>query len=230
MQTETLLPDLQSCVLCEDVRCEFNGMQTLVGVLNIVPTPKLPINYLRLCIWTRWCSGSGPFHQRSRMIGPDDAQTVAQAEVDFELKEMEGHATNVHYFGGVQFQQFGLHHVEFILPTSPSCVSLPGFRSNRPDFVLTFNAMANTILVGAQWGDEGKGKIIDFLTENADIVVRRRAATTPGTPSSSAARNTSCTSSRRGILRPRKDVRDRQRRRHRSGRARGEIDGLLRRR
>ena len=32
--------------------------------------------------------------------------------------------------------------------------------------------MANTILVGAQWGDEGKGKIIDVLTEDADIVVR----------------------------------------------------------
>ena len=32
--------------------------------------------------------------------------------------------------------------------------------------------MANTILVGAQWGDEGKGKIIDVLTENVDIVVR----------------------------------------------------------
>src|SRR3954466_2638135 len=30
----------------------------------------------------------------------------------------------------------------------------------------------NTILVGAQWGDEGKGKIIDVLTEKADIVVR----------------------------------------------------------
>ena len=30
----------------------------------------------------------------------------------------------------------------------------------------------NTILVGAQWGDEGKGKIIDVLTEQADIVVR----------------------------------------------------------
>ena len=34
------------------------------------------------------------------------------------------------------------------------------------------NNMANTILVGAQWGDEGKGKIIDVLTEDADIVVR----------------------------------------------------------
>src|SRR5207245_11531901 len=32
--------------------------------------------------------------------------------------------------------------------------------------------MANTILVGAQWGDEGKGKVIDVLTEEADIVVR----------------------------------------------------------
>jgi len=32
--------------------------------------------------------------------------------------------------------------------------------------------MANTILVGAQWGDEGKGKVIDVLTERADIVVR----------------------------------------------------------
>ncbi len=32
--------------------------------------------------------------------------------------------------------------------------------------------MANTILVGAQWGDEGKGKIIDVMTEKADIVVR----------------------------------------------------------
>src|SRR5271165_2322945 len=32
--------------------------------------------------------------------------------------------------------------------------------------------MANTILVGAQWGDEGKGKIIDVLTEQAQVVVR----------------------------------------------------------
>lgn len=30
----------------------------------------------------------------------------------------------------------------------------------------------NTVLVGAQWGDEGKGKIIDFLTGDANVVVR----------------------------------------------------------
>ena len=40
--------------------------------------------------------------------------------------------------------------------------------------------MSNTILVGAQWGDEGKGKIIDFLTETADIVVRSQGGNNAG--------------------------------------------------
>ena len=40
--------------------------------------------------------------------------------------------------------------------------------------------MANTILVGAQWGDEGKGKIIDVLTGNADIVVRSQGGNNAG--------------------------------------------------
>lgn len=41
-------------------------------------------------------------------------------------------------------------------------------------------AMANTILVGAQWGDEGKGKIIDVLTETSDIVVRSQGGANAG--------------------------------------------------
>ncbi len=40
--------------------------------------------------------------------------------------------------------------------------------------------MANTILVGAQWGDEGKGKIIDVLTANADLVVRTQGGNNAG--------------------------------------------------
>jgi adenylosuccinate synthase len=43
-----------------------------------------------------------------------------------------------------------------------------------------FDHMANTILVGAQWGDEGKGKIIDVLTEQADIVVRTQGGNNAG--------------------------------------------------
>ncbi|PSS62450.1 adenylosuccinate synthase, partial [Ensifer sp. NM-2] len=32
--------------------------------------------------------------------------------------------------------------------------------------------MTNVVVVGSQWGDEGKGKIVDWLSERADIVVR----------------------------------------------------------
>ncbi len=40
--------------------------------------------------------------------------------------------------------------------------------------------MANTVLIGAQWGDEGKGKIIDVLTEETDWVVRYQGGNNAG--------------------------------------------------
>jgi adenylosuccinate synthase len=38
----------------------------------------------------------------------------------------------------------------------------------------------NTILIGSQWGDEGKGKIIDVLTDKADVVVRYQGGSNAG--------------------------------------------------
>lgn len=40
--------------------------------------------------------------------------------------------------------------------------------------------MSNTIVVGAQWGDEGKGKIVDFITEQTDLVVRAAGGSNAG--------------------------------------------------
>jgi len=40
--------------------------------------------------------------------------------------------------------------------------------------------MANIVIVGAQWGDEGKGKIVDLLTKYADIVVRFQGGNNAG--------------------------------------------------
>jgi adenylosuccinate synthase len=40
--------------------------------------------------------------------------------------------------------------------------------------------MSNTIIVGAQWGDEGKGKIVDYLTEKTDVVVRAAGGNNAG--------------------------------------------------
>jgi len=40
--------------------------------------------------------------------------------------------------------------------------------------------MANIVIVGAQWGDEGKGKLVDLLTERADFVVRFQGGNNAG--------------------------------------------------
>lgn len=40
--------------------------------------------------------------------------------------------------------------------------------------------MSNIVVAGAQWGDEGKGKIVDWLTEKADVVVRAQGGNNAG--------------------------------------------------
>jgi adenylosuccinate synthase len=53
--------------------------------------------------------------------------------------------------------------------------------------------MPSLSVFGAQWGDEGKGKLIDLLARDADVVVRYQGGANAGTRWSSAARSTSCT-------------------------------------
>ena len=38
--------------------------------------------------------------------------------------------------------------------------------------------MANVVVVGTQWGDEGKGKVVDLYAENADVIARYQGGAT----------------------------------------------------
>ncbi len=40
--------------------------------------------------------------------------------------------------------------------------------------------MANLVMIGAQWGDEGKGKIVDILARDVDAVVRYQGGSNAG--------------------------------------------------
>jgi adenylosuccinate synthase len=46
--------------------------------------------------------------------------------------------------------------------------------------ILWRKAMSNIVVVGTQWGDEGKGKVVDLLTARADIVVRFQGGNNAG--------------------------------------------------
>ena len=86
---DPIFPDLQSAVLCEDVRTEVSGSQTLVGVIGAIPAPQVPIGFFKLCLWTRWCGGIGTFQQNSQLLDPEGT-TVAEASIRFELREIDG--------------------------------------------------------------------------------------------------------------------------------------------
>ncbi len=109
-----VLPNCQASVLCEDIRREITGMQTLVGVINAVPAPQVPVGFLKLCMWTRWCNGIGQFKQTARILAPDE-KIIGESTLEFQLKDMEIMATNVNLFSGVQFKEYGNYHVEIYL-------------------------------------------------------------------------------------------------------------------
>jgi hypothetical protein len=115
MSIDRMIPDLQASFACEDVRVEASGAHTIVGIVNFIGAPTLPIQIIKLCVWTRWSSGIGEFEQVTRLIAPDEETVLATATTRFHLGNEESHTTNVNIFGGLQFREQGAHHIEILL-------------------------------------------------------------------------------------------------------------------
>jgi hypothetical protein len=110
-----MIPDLQASFACEDVRVEASGAHTIVGIVNFIGAPALPIQIIKLCVWTRWSSGVGEFVQETRLVAPDEVTILATAVTKFHLDHENSHTTNVNIFGGLQFEEAGAHHIEILL-------------------------------------------------------------------------------------------------------------------
>ena len=115
MTPSRILPDLQASLLCEDVRQEMTGNLILIGVINFLGVPQVPITAARLLFFNRWTAGVGRFKQSLRLIAPDQATVLAKNEADFELPDANSHAINVAVFGNVTFQVPGVYYVEVLV-------------------------------------------------------------------------------------------------------------------
>ena len=87
MEATRILPDLQSSLLCEEVRQEANGNLFLIGVINLIRVPQLPIVAARLCVFNRWTAGIGQFTESIRLIAPDQTTVIRKGEMKFELRD-----------------------------------------------------------------------------------------------------------------------------------------------
>jgi hypothetical protein len=115
MQPTRILPDLQCSLLCEDIRQEVTGNFILVGVLNFLRVPQLPVVALKLSLFNRWTAGVGQFTETVRLIAPDQTTVLRKGEVKFTLQDAALHATNVTLFGQVEFKLAGTYYVEVLV-------------------------------------------------------------------------------------------------------------------
>ena len=115
MQATRILPDLQSSLLCEEVRQEANGNFFLVGVINLIRVPQLPVVAGRLCVFNRWTAGIGLFTENVRLIAPDQTTVLRQADLKFEFKDAALHSTNVMVFNQLEFKTAGTYFIEVLV-------------------------------------------------------------------------------------------------------------------
>jgi len=115
MQATRILPDLQCSLMCEEVRQEVNGNLFLIGVVNVVRLPQLPIVAGRICIFNRWAAGIGQFNETVRLIAPDQTTVISKNEMKFELRDPALSATNVIFFGQVKFEVVGTYYIEVLV-------------------------------------------------------------------------------------------------------------------
>lgn len=115
MQATRILPDLQCSLLCEEVRQEVNGNLFLIGVVNVIRVPQLPIVAGRICIFNRWAAGIGQFNESVRLIAPDQTTVLSRSELKFELRDPALSATNVTFFGQVKFETAGTYYIEVLV-------------------------------------------------------------------------------------------------------------------
>jgi hypothetical protein len=115
MQATRILPDLQASLLCEEVRQEANGNFFLVGVINFIRVPQLPVVAGRLCVFNRWAAGIGNFAESIKLIAPDQVTVLRKGESKFELKDTAVSATSVMVFGNVEFKTAGTYFIEVLV-------------------------------------------------------------------------------------------------------------------
>jgi len=115
MQATRILPDLQCSLVCEEIRQEVTGSFFLIGVINLIRVPQLPVVAFKLSVFNRWTAGIGQFTESVRLIAPDQTTLMRKGEVKFGLQDPNLQATNVTVFGQVEFKTAGTYFVEVLV-------------------------------------------------------------------------------------------------------------------
>lgn len=115
MTPNRILPDLQSSLVCDNIRQEANGNLILLGVLSQVLAPDFPITASQVLIVNRWTAGKGAFTQSVRVLGIDSTTVLSKSESKFQLNDPAFSATTVVGIQNLTFKEPGPYWVEVLV-------------------------------------------------------------------------------------------------------------------
>ena len=115
MDATRILPDLQCSLLCEEIRREVTGNFFILGIVDVIRVPQVPVVAFKLGVFNRWTSGMGQFVECVRLIAPDQTTVLRKSELKFAMKDPFLNATNVTVFPQVEFKTGGNYYIEVLV-------------------------------------------------------------------------------------------------------------------
>jgi hypothetical protein len=115
MDNEQIQPTLLFSILCDDVRREDNGKFMLIGLFETIGAAVFPAVHPKLYVMNCWCSGTGKFKQRTRIVTPDNVKLIEDEETEFTLLGLKAKHRIVARFNNLRFSTPGEYAVEVLL-------------------------------------------------------------------------------------------------------------------
>ena len=114
MSNQPLNAHLEFSLLCDDVRVELGNKLSLMGLFRNIYFYSLPSTLLKFAVVNHW-TGEGQYTSEVKVLSPDRAKVVTQAQASPFKIEPNGFADNITIFANVTFEVEGNYFLQVYL-------------------------------------------------------------------------------------------------------------------
>lgn len=115
MKDDQIEPTLLFSILCDDIRREDNGKFILIGLFETIGAATFPVMHPVLYVINCWCSGTGAFKQKTRIVAPGNTKLIEDKETEFNFTDLKAKHRIVARFNNIRFDNPGEYAVEVLL-------------------------------------------------------------------------------------------------------------------
>jgi hypothetical protein len=87
----------------------------MIGVVNFIRVPQMPVMLFKLCLFNRWTAGVGEFIESVRVIAPDETSVICKSERKFALQDVTHNINTVAVWTPMKFEVAGTYYIEVLV-------------------------------------------------------------------------------------------------------------------